>query len=177
MPEEPVRGLDQFLTPEAMLTPGAAGALTMMITNALALNFDTHRALTGLLLSFLFGAVVFVAARSIWQKGLFYVINSLIIFCVALGTNAVGVTRSVSLSTAAFAQSSSETDDARAQVLREALSQQQQIEALKQSGAPTGEIRRLQVEQDNALRSIIQSDVKTPADVKRPDAFFRPWIR
>ncbi len=171
MAEEPVRGLDQFLTPEAMLTPGAAGALTMMITNALALNFDTHRALTGLLLSFMFGAVVFVASRSIWQRGLFYVINSLIIFCVALGTNAVGVTRSVSLSTAAFAQSSTETDDARTQALREALAQQQKIDELKHGGGSNSEIRRLQIEQDNKLRSIIQSDVK------RPDAFFRPWIR
>ena len=63
--------LDQFLTPEAMITPGAAGALTMMITNALALNFDTHRALTGLLVSFLFGALVFVATRSLFKRCIF----------------------------------------------------------------------------------------------------------
>lgn len=34
--------LAQFLTPEAMLTPGVAGSLTMMITNALTLNFATR---------------------------------------------------------------------------------------------------------------------------------------
>jgi hypothetical protein len=172
----PVKGFDQFLTPEAMLTPGAAGAMTMMITNALALNFDTHRALTGLVLSFMFGAVVFVASRNIWQKGLFYVLNSLIIFCVALGTNAIGVTRSgsVSLSSAAFARASVDTsNDARAQALREALAQQKRIDELKQSGgsASDSEIRKLQIQQDNTLRSIIQSDGK------RPDSFFQPWIK
>jgi hypothetical protein len=37
---------DEFLTPEAMLTPGVAGALTMMITNALGSNFAAPRAWT-----------------------------------------------------------------------------------------------------------------------------------
>ena len=31
--------LDKFLSPEAMLTPGAAGGITMLIANALANNF------------------------------------------------------------------------------------------------------------------------------------------
>ena len=43
--------LAQFLTPEAMLTPGVAGSLTMMITNALTQNFAMPRAWVGLALS------------------------------------------------------------------------------------------------------------------------------
>src|ERR1700753_1930481 len=42
---------DSFLTPEAMLTPGVAGAMTMMITNALWQNFALPPAYTGLALS------------------------------------------------------------------------------------------------------------------------------
>ena len=56
--------LAQFLTPEAMLTPGVAGSLTMMITNALTLNFAMPRAWVGLGLSFIFGLLVLVTTRS-----------------------------------------------------------------------------------------------------------------
>ena len=55
-PEE--SSISQFLTPEAMLTPGVAGSLAMMITNALAVNFNAPRAWTGLVLSFVFGLLV-----------------------------------------------------------------------------------------------------------------------
>jgi hypothetical protein len=81
--------LQEFLTPEAMLTPGVAGSMTMMITNALALNFDLSRAWTGLVLSFIFGILVLVSAKGLLAKLAFYILNSLVIFCVALGANGV----------------------------------------------------------------------------------------
>jgi hypothetical protein len=80
----------QFLNPEAMLTPGLAGALVMMIANGLALNFSISRAYTGLFLSFIFGLLVLVVDRQLWVKLIYYVINSLIIFCVAFGASGVG---------------------------------------------------------------------------------------
>jgi hypothetical protein len=80
----------QFLNPEAMLTPGLAGALVMMITNGLALNFSVSRAYTGLFLSFIFGLLVLVVDRRLWIKIIYWVINSLIIFCVAFGASGVG---------------------------------------------------------------------------------------
>src|SRR5215813_13052417 len=100
--------IDVFLTPEAMLTPGAAGALTMMITNALGGAFSVPRATTALLLSFVFGMLVLVSDKRIPVKVVFYVLNSLIIFCVANGANSVGVTQRADLSLvgSAFAQSS-----------------------------------------------------------------------
>lgn len=79
--------LQAFLTPEAMLTPGIAGSVTMMITNSLALNFDISRAWTGLILSFTCGLLVLVATKNLWFKIVFYVLNSLVIFSVALGAN------------------------------------------------------------------------------------------
>jgi len=79
--------LDSFLTPEAMLTPGVAGAMTMMITNALAQSFELPRAYTGLALSFTIGLLVLVAAKTLIAKLVFYVLNSLVIFCVAAGAS------------------------------------------------------------------------------------------
>jgi len=86
--------LDEFLTPEAMLTPGMAGAMIMMITNALGQNFHPLQSWTAwiaMALSFLFGFLAVVADKRIMVKGLFYVLNSLVIFCVASGANSVGV--------------------------------------------------------------------------------------
>jgi len=102
------KSLDHFLTPEAMLTPGMAGALTMMITNALSTNFDTPRAYTGLALSFIFGLLVLIAENRWWIKAIYYVLNSLVIFCVAVGANAVGTSKtnvSLAISGPAYAQS------------------------------------------------------------------------
>jgi hypothetical protein len=80
----------QFLNPEAMLTPGLLGALVMMIANGLALNFSISRAYTGLILSFIFGLLVLVVDRRLWIKLIYWIINSLIIFCVAFGASGVG---------------------------------------------------------------------------------------
>ena len=82
--------IEQFLTPEAMLTPGVAGSLTMMITNALTLNFAMPRAWVGISLSFIFGLLVLVSTRSMLRKSVFYVLNSLVISCVAAGANGIG---------------------------------------------------------------------------------------
>ena len=88
--------MDKFLTPESMLTPGLAGGMTMGVTNALAFQFGLSApgpALIALILSFLFGLCVFVSssksARAV--KLLFWVINSLVIFTVAAGSNALGM--------------------------------------------------------------------------------------
>jgi hypothetical protein len=78
--------LDKFLTPEAMLTPGAAGGTTMLIANALANNFGLPPSYIGLLLSFLFGLLVLASARELWLRVIYYVLNSLIIFCIAFGS-------------------------------------------------------------------------------------------
>lgn len=88
--------IKEFLNPNSMLTPGVTGSTTMMITNALTRQFEILAGLNsevGLLVSFLFGLLIMAAATalSFWQRGTYYILNSLIIFTVALGTNSVGV--------------------------------------------------------------------------------------
>jgi len=82
----------EFLNPNSMITPGAAGAFTMVITNTLCQQFGQLPAnWTGLAVSFMFGAVVFGYAAGLLTRLMYFVINSLIIFVVAHGSNAIGV--------------------------------------------------------------------------------------
>lgn len=85
--------VDEFLQPKAMLTPGIAGGVTMVIANALWVAFSLPPKWTSLVLSFLLGLLVFAAKGSApgWQRGIYYLLNSLIIFSVSIGTNYVGV--------------------------------------------------------------------------------------
>src|SRR4051812_41897392 len=80
--------LDDFLNPKSMLTPGVAGALVMLITNTICFNFAElpHR-WVGLALSAAVGLLVIAKGRlPALQKLIFYVLNTLIIFSVGMGT-------------------------------------------------------------------------------------------
>jgi hypothetical protein len=86
--------VDEFLQPKAMLTPGIAGGVTMLIANALWIAFSLPPRWTSLVLSCLVGLLVFVAKSGgvpVWQRAVYYVLNSLIIFAVSIGTNYAGV--------------------------------------------------------------------------------------
>jgi len=80
--------MNEFLNPKSMLTPGAAGSMVMLITNALCLSFPVGQPQwLALLLSFVFGA--FALSASGLKKTLklgFWFVNSLIIFSVSVGT-------------------------------------------------------------------------------------------
>jgi hypothetical protein len=91
-PPAPQQGsLDQFLQPQSMVTPGALGAIAMMGTNAIAGNFAyMSLPFTALLLSGLFGLAALVKSTSIPEKVLYYVLNTIIIFSVATGSNKIG---------------------------------------------------------------------------------------
>lgn len=85
------KGIDEFINPKSMVTPGVVGGLTMTISNSLYVAFGAPAAVTTAIVSLLFAMVVFRARRiPVWQRGIFYVLNSLIIFSVAFGTNAAG---------------------------------------------------------------------------------------
>ena len=86
--------VEEFLQPKAMLTPGIAGGVTMLIANALWVAFALPPRWTSLVLSFVLGLLVFVAKGGgvpLWQRAVYYLLNSLIIFSVSIGTNYVGV--------------------------------------------------------------------------------------
>src|SRR5207249_12012384 len=75
-----------------MLTPGIAGGITMLIANALWVAFSLPPRWTSLVLSFLLGLLAFVATKiPLWQRAVYYLLNSLIIFSVSIRTNYVGV--------------------------------------------------------------------------------------
>ena len=81
-----------FLNPNSMLTPGIAGSITMMIANALWVNFGLTPKYTALVLCLLLGMVVLAELRApLWQKSIYYIINVLIIFSVSAGSNVVGI--------------------------------------------------------------------------------------
>ena len=80
-----------FLNPKGMLTPGIAGAMTTLITASLASQFGLPAKWTGLLVSALFGLVVWSRAVPLWQRCVFYVLNTLVIFSMALGANSIGI--------------------------------------------------------------------------------------
>jgi hypothetical protein len=83
--------MKEFLNAKSMATPGIAGAVAMLITNTLVQQFELPGKWIALGLSFLLGTLVFSDRSSaIWQRGLLYVLNSLIIFAMAVGTNATG---------------------------------------------------------------------------------------
>lgn len=96
--------VDDFLKPESMMTPGLAGAITMTISNTMWMQFGLQQRWCALVLSFAFGALVFAATRiPLWQRAVYYMLNSLIIFSAAAGGNYIGyqvseTSRSASLS-------------------------------------------------------------------------------
>lgn len=81
---------DKFLTPEAMVTPGVAGSMSMMFGNALHYNFNIPNGWAVLVLSFVFGLLVLANSEPMLKRAVLYVVNSLVIFCVAAGTVTLG---------------------------------------------------------------------------------------
>jgi hypothetical protein len=175
----------QFLTPEAMLTPGVAGSLTMMITNALTLNFAMPRAWVGLGLSFIFGLLVLVSARGLLQKAVFYILNSLVIFCVAAGANGIGAgsTQRVSLSliTAVFAEEISSAASQNQKTLEYCSNLSSLVETAQKTNQPPDKIVELIKPCQDFSRNLAKNggslnEVTKPAEnVTKSGSFFSPW--
>jgi hypothetical protein len=182
--------IQDFLTPEAMLTPGVAGSMTMMITNALATNFNMPRAWLGLALSFVFGLLVLVSTKTMLLKTLFYVLNSLVIFCVAVGANGLG-TGAISVQAhtlrfgiaPAYAQTSSTTAPATsAQDIEHCANISATVEAAQKRGAPSDQILDLIRPCQNLSQDLlankptsIQPGAEINSEAKISGRFFSPW--
>jgi hypothetical protein len=84
--------MDDFLKSKAMITPGVAGGTTTMIAGTLYSQFGLPAKWVGLVLSLLFALIVW-ADRQVpfYQRILFYIINALTIFAVAIGINQAGM--------------------------------------------------------------------------------------
>ncbi|QQZ44170.1 hypothetical protein IF690_11755 [Pseudomonas sp. SK3(2021)] len=81
--------MNEFLNPKSMLTPGAAGAIVMLIANTLCSQFpELAFRWMAISLSFLVGLIVFWSAElKLGHRAAFWAVNSLIIFSVGVGTS------------------------------------------------------------------------------------------
>jgi hypothetical protein len=83
--------MDEYLNSKSMLAPGIAGATTTMITGTLVSQFGFPGNYTALAVSFMLGMVVFSDKTvPVLQRAVFYLVNSMIIFNVAVGLNTAG---------------------------------------------------------------------------------------
>ena len=178
--------MDKFLTPESMLTPGLAGGITMGITNALAFQFALDAptpAAIALVLSFVFGTCVFLSGKTGRRavKLLFWLINSLVIFTVAAGSNAIGTGVTAGQSQAALRGTAQATIEAllpsaQAQTasawccLEGSVIQLDTAQCVRQHGTTADSQSRAQ-QACNAARA----QAAAPPPHKR--TFFKPWIR
>lgn len=82
----------EFFNPKSMLTPGIAGCMIMLITNALWVQFMLPPKWVALVLSFFFVLSIIVKFRaSFFEKIFYFIFNGLIIFSLAVGTNIAGL--------------------------------------------------------------------------------------
>ncbi len=89
--------MDDFLKSKAMMPPGVAGALTTMITGTLVSQFGLPGNWTGLVISLLLGLAVWAdKSVAIYYRIIYYIINSLTIYAVAIGVNTAGMAISYS---------------------------------------------------------------------------------
>ena len=87
--------MNSFLDAKSMLTPGIAGAVVMLVTNALANTFSLPGKWVALVLSFVCGLLVFGDKKlTVGPRIAFYVLNSLIVFATAVGANGIGAAAS-----------------------------------------------------------------------------------
>jgi len=87
--------MDSFIDAKSMITPGVAGTIVMLVTNALSGSFSLPGRWVALVLSFVCGLIVFGDKKlSLPPRIAFYVLNSLIVFATAVGTNGIGAAAS-----------------------------------------------------------------------------------
>ncbi|MEY2479335.1 MAG: hypothetical protein QOI04_262 [Verrucomicrobiota bacterium] len=82
-------GQDEFFNAKSILTPSIGGLGTMLIANTLSSQFGLPANYTALIVSFVVGLVVFRSAgvRKVLWRLLYYLLNSVVIFTVAIGIN------------------------------------------------------------------------------------------
>lgn len=100
----------EFLHPQSMMTPGACGAITMLIANTAFQQFGIAPAYSGLVISFLMAALVVAAYKmNLIQRLIYGFLNGCIIFSVAAGSSGLanaGISPRMNDEIADFVQSS-----------------------------------------------------------------------
>ena len=164
-----------FLNPKSMLTPGLAGILVMTLANSVSSAINLNPLYVALGLSFLIGTLIFQNVKVKWLSGVYYVLNSLIIFNMALGGNAVGL----QLSHAEVAGLSIVPPALAQPYDREQGLLDEQKRLIDQLGAARDdtERQRLLAEIERINREIADSRLvsETGREVGTTSTFFKPW--
>ena len=85
------RYVNEFFSARSMLTPGIAGATTMMITSSLVAAFHLPGSYVALAISLVLGLITMSdESLKLPERTIYYVLNSLVIFSMAFGLNAAG---------------------------------------------------------------------------------------
>ena len=177
---------DKFLTPEAMVTPGVAGSMSMMFGNALHYHFSIPNGWAVLFFSFAFGLLVMAKTEPMLKRAVLYVINSLVIFCVAAGTVTLGAsggsgktqTSALQLIQPAHAQSTT----AELQAEYKKLSADYDVVWARISAAPRGsdvsqllgELREIERKRAAVVKSLPAEPVAKNVSSGKEKAFFAP---
>jgi MFS superfamily sulfate permease-like transporter len=85
--------MEDFFNSKTILTPGIAGGLTTLTTGVVSSQFNLPGKWIALLISFLLAIVIFYLDQhtlKIPLKVIFVILNTLIVFAVAVGANTAG---------------------------------------------------------------------------------------
>lgn len=84
--------MDDFLTASPSLTPLTAGATTTTITGTLVSQFNLPGSWVAIVTCIILSSLVKMKpGLSYYQRAIFYLINAITIFTVAMGLNAAGI--------------------------------------------------------------------------------------
>lgn len=175
---------DDFINPNSMITPGAAGATTMVITSVLTSEFaQMPENWTALIVSFLFGALTFFYAAQLLPRIIYFIINSLIIFVMAHGTNSIGlsVTNSANTTPSAELNVHHSTQLFGGSNMTLASITNKQARSMTFTGAKDDILVLVQadtnktVNTDNNKKADTNKTVNTDKNKKKDSGFFRQW--
>ena len=174
--------MNDFLNPKSMMTPGAAGALVMFLSNAVCFQFpDIEPRWVAISLSFVLGGFVIASAKlRVLPRAGFWVVNSLIIFAVAAG--------SANFAAKAGSQAASGAAAALALLVTSANAQEPKVTppnatndsvSLKaQLDAAQARIVQQQAQLENLQKAYAQAAQvapRKPSSATQKDRFFEEW--
>ena len=185
--------MDEFLNPKSMLTPGAAGGVMMLIANTISSYFpEIPFRYSALALSFLIGTMVFQAKNILlFQRCTFWVLNSLLIFAVGVGTSNIAhnvtaqsdttaLLEQLSPISRAYADTPAELAAENARLKAELMELKRSIEHEQRLTNPSVEVLENTSASDTSSDSednpaVEQSGVTTESSTQVQKSFFQTW--
>ena len=187
--------MQDFLNPKSMVTPGAAGATMMFLVNGLSVPFPELPArYAALALSLVIGAIAFKAVKlTMVERGIYWVLNSLVIFVVGFGANSLGREAGAnpaapnasasapifaSLISSAYAQNGQQPSPAAKVAPTKSTTKGASTQSAEEAAKLKAELEALRRENE-VLRQQSDAQKQPPAAAavppKKEESFFRKW--